>query len=127
MSKISLVITLDHRLARNLGSSSCANFVGDQTERFALMDLDGVDDVDPYDMAPLLSEVFVGGVMTWLRSLSEALILRAYEQAAGFQTAVLTDEAVGGVPLDGPGGGYEDCYVILSSRSFHHSWMSHPG
>ena len=125
MSKISLVISLDHRLARSLGSSSCPNFVRDQLERFSVLDLDGVEDVDPDDMAPLLRETFVGGVMTWLGSLTEALLLRAYEQAAGFETAVLSDEALAGVPLDGPGGGYHDSYVILSSRDYMACWDGH--
>lgn len=55
--------------------------------------------------------------MTWLGTLAEALLLRAFEQASGCRTAVLSDER-GVVPLTGPGGGYEDGYVVLSSRKF---------
>ena len=116
MSMITLSIQIDQELARCLGGSAAANFIAQQPDRFAVMALDGVDGTARNDIGPLLDKQFAGGVMTWLGTLTEALLLRAFEQASGYRTAVLSDEALAGVPLDGPGGGYEDSYVVLSSR-----------
>jgi hypothetical protein len=77
-----------------------------------------VEDTAHDDIAPLLSPDFEGGVIAWLGPLTEAPILRAFEQACGYRTAVLGDECPTAVPLNGPGGGYEDSYVVMSSRSF---------
>lgn len=116
MSMITLSIQIDQELARCLGGSAAANFIAQQPDRFAVMALDGADSPAHDDIAPLLDKQFEGGVMTWLGSLTEALILRAFEQASGYRTAVLSDECLAGVPLNGPGGGYADAYVVLSSR-----------
>jgi hypothetical protein len=89
MSMIS--IQLDHKLARSLGGNAAANFIGQQPDRFSVMALDGVEDPSHDDIEPLLSVEFEGGVMTWLTSLTEALILRSFEQASGYKTAVLSD------------------------------------
>jgi len=118
MSRITLTITVNDRLARCLGSNSGANFLAEQPDRFSVLDVDGLDELDHDDISPLLADDFTGGTMTWLGSVTEALVLRAFEQQNGYRTAVLCDEGLAAVPLAGPGGGYHDMYVVLSARSF---------
>ena len=122
MSMITLSIQLDHKLARCIGSNSTANFIAQQPERFSVMAVDGCEAPAHDDITPLLSSDFQGGVMTWLGSLTEALLLRAFEQGSGYRTAVLSDECLAAMPLNGPGGGYHDSYVVLSSRRFDSCW-----
>ena len=118
-STLRLTITLDDRLASLLGSVVHHNFLHDQEERFAVWAVDGIENPDGDDLRPLLGTDFADGSMTWA-SLPEALILRAFEQAAGFRTALLHDEELAMAPLEGRSGSYPDHFVVLSSRPFPH-------
>lgn len=111
---IILSLHLDPVLAQYLGSTSCESFLHCQPDRFEVLAIDGIskeviDNVPPV----LLGRDFEGGTMTWCAAFSDALLLRAYEQACGFETAILWDLA--SVTLL-PSGGCPDGYVLLSSR-----------
>lgn len=59
--------------------------------------------------------------MFWLAALGDALLLRAFERAVGYRTAVLTDQ-VEEVPLCGFIGGHQDRHLVLSSRPHAEYW-----
>jgi hypothetical protein len=112
-SSFSLAIVLDHKMAQSLGSSATRNFVHDQPDRFEVMAVDGYDDAANDDVEALTASPFTGGTMTWCGPLSDALLLRAFEQGCGLQTAVLWDLVAAETP-----GSHRDGYVVLSSRQF---------
>lgn len=117
MSKmITLAIVLDQQMARHLGSTACRSLLSDQTHRFEVMAIDGQEDASHDDLEPLTAQPFDGGTMTWCGALSDALLLRAFEQACGFRTAVLWDLVAAETEL--PYGGDADGYVVLSTQQF---------
>jgi len=115
---ITLAIVLDHRMAQCLGSCASCNFLHDQPDRFEVMTIDGHDDVTCDVVEPLIATPLKGGTFTWCGTLGDALLLRAFEQSCGFQTALLWDLAAAEARL--PAGGYADGDVVLSTRQFPH-------
>lgn len=82
--------------------TSCRSFVRSQPDRFELL----------VGAAPF-SGPCLDGTLFWCDTRADALLLRAYESAAGFDTAILRDFAED----------YEDDTVVLSSRT----WPASPG
>jgi hypothetical protein len=117
---VTVTIVLDHDLARCLGSNASGNFAADHADRFEVLALDGHEGVNSNDVEPLTTGPFVGGTLTWCGSLADALLLRAYEQSCGMQTALLCDLVMMETRL--PAGGYADSYVVASSRQFADCW-----
>jgi hypothetical protein len=105
---VTLTVTLDPHTVNLLGSSSTPNFYAEQADRFEI--LSGEDAPKPDDA------VFGAGTMTWRATGSDALLLRAYEMASGFRVTLLWDLATSQIVL--PAGGYQDGYVVLSSRKY---------
>lgn len=75
----------------------CRSFVRHQRDRFELL-----AGPDP------LSGPSLDGTLYWCDTRADALLLRAYESAAGFETAILGDFAED----------YADDTVVLSSRTW---------
>jgi hypothetical protein len=94
---LSLTLTLTESLADALAGIRHHNFYEEQADRFEL--LGGFDLPLPNDA------VFVGGTMNFCDSISNALLLRAYEQGCGHTVTMLWDLGT-------------DEYVVLSSRRF---------
>ena len=114
--QIVLSLRIDPVLAQYIGSTSCENFLESQPDRFEVLHLDGVEEAPPVHVRALLTGPFEHGTLTWCGPFSDVLMLRAYEQACGFETALLWDLASMAAPL--PSGGYTDGHVLLSSRPF---------
>lgn len=108
---ITLAIVLDHKLAQSLGGCAARNFLHDQPHRFEVIAVDEPDTVDSDDVTALAAAPYAGGTLTWCGTLSDALLLRAFEQASGYPTAVLWDLA---------GAQAHDGYVLLSGRRYRH-------
>ena len=72
---ITLTITLTHKMAGMLSSNASPNFFADQADRFEV--LSGPESPLPTD------PMFANGTMQWCESMSDMLLLRAYEQACG--------------------------------------------
>lgn len=60
--------------------------------------------------------MFDSGTMHWCATASDALMLRAYEEATGATAILLWDCATSTIRL--PAGGYHDAYVVLSSAGW---------
>ena len=99
---VTLTLTLTERLADMLAGNRALSFYEKQADRFEL--LGGFDLPLPNDA------VFVGGTMNFCGGISDALLLRAYEQGCGHTVTMLWDLAT-------------EEYVILSSRRFR--WRGH--
>lgn len=98
-----LSITLTDRLAQMLWANSTGDFAMAQDGRFVRVDPGLPGPADP---------VFRGGSMYWCEHGSDALMLRAYEEACGHTVTLLGDEAVS------PTWPYP--YVVLTSRRWTH-------
>ena len=119
MSKmITLAIVLDRRMAESLSSCAFRNFVCDQPDRFEIMAIDGHENATDDCLDSLTVRPFRDGTMMWCGPLSDALLLRAFEQSCGYDTAVLWDLAHARCPL--PSGGMADAHVVLSTRPWPH-------
>lgn len=102
MAKQSTMTTQVHLMitdedASLLYHTSCRSFVRSQPYRFELLS----------GSAPL-SKTCVEGTLYWCDTRADALLLRAYEADAGFETVVLGDLAED----------YADDTVVLSSRTW---------
>lgn len=94
---VPVTLHLTARDAQHLRVNSGHNFLADQSDRFEVS-----EDRDPFDPR------WAGGTMTWCHTASDALLLRAYEHAAGADAMLLFDCCM-------PDG---DVYVVLSTRCF---------
>lgn len=99
---ITIRLELDEQDADLLGTCRSRVFVRDQPRRF-----------EPHGVGDHLSPSWEGGTMTWCSSAAEALLVRGYERASGFDTMILWDLATAESCTHCP-----DAWVVLSTRSF---------
>lgn len=97
-----LRLDLDERDIELLGTNGARAFVREQPCRF-----------EPHGDGDPLSPSWEHGQMTWCATAADALILRAYERANGYEAMILWDLAVAETEAYPP-----DAWVVLSSRAF---------
>jgi hypothetical protein len=100
---VMLTLVLTDELAQTLWQNSTGDFAMAQDGRFSLIDPTLRGPADP---------VFRDGSMFWCEHGSDALLLRAYEEACGHFVTLLGDEAVNTT--------WPYPYVVLSSRPWTH-------
>lgn len=98
-----LQLDLSEQAADLLRTNSMRAFHHEQDGRF--IELDGGNLADP---------AWNGGTMHWCDSGADALLLRAFEEAAGHRAILLSDEAAGEL----------EPWVVLSSRPWD-EWVKH--
>lgn len=105
MSKpITLTITLEKRTAQLLTDTSMACFYTEQANRFEWLATTDTLHEDADDSA------FTGTVFHWCATASDAILYRAYKQAAGIESALLWD--MGMTEAD------DSAYVVLCREPF---------
>jgi hypothetical protein len=100
VSTIRINLDLSQRHADVLRTNTMREFVLEQDGRFE--HFDGPDEKEPR---------FRGCVMHWCATASDWLLLRAYEQARGFEVVLLSD-------LAGVHDSWPDSYALLTSEPF---------
>lgn len=106
---ITVSVTVDHATADLLWQTASPNFLADQPDRFERL---GV-----WQPTAPASDLPQGGTLFWCQTASDALLLRAYEQACGRDTTLLWDIAC--AELSAPGEYLQEAaYVVHSSRRY---------